>query len=445
MRNSIRRHLLLWQIGALLLTAALVSLVTYALAWNAFNRVRDFTLEQVAYTVVRHGVVTEPDEELEDRGQFLSQIWDADGDLVFTSDPVIDLPPQSNGLNVLRYLDREWHTYTVRERGLTIQVANTTANRQAMFARIVPWLILPMGLLIALLAGGIWLAVGRSLKPLLALREEIGHREPARLQPVTTQGLPEELQPLVQALNALLARLGEALRLQRRFVADAAHELRTPLTAVRLQAQLAQQARTPAEREAALTQLLAGVDRAAHLVQQLLDMARLAPEAGSRAPAPVALDDLARTVVIAFSSQADAAEIDLGLGASVPVRVLGQPDALRVLLDNLVDNALRYTPAGGRVDVEVGEAAGWARLTVADNGPGIPPAERERVFDRFYRLSGTDVPGSGLGLAIVREIVQQHGGRVRLLDSAGGGLTVQVDLPLADVPAGAGVAHAEPA
>lgn len=125
--------------------------------------------------------------------------------------------------------------------------------------------------------------------------------------------------------------------------------------------------------------------------------------------------------------------------------MLGQPDALRVLLDNLVDNALRYTPAGGRVDVEVGEAQGWARLKVADNGPGIPPAERERVFDRFYRLSGTDVPGCGLGLAIVGEIVRQHGGRVRLLDSAGGGLTVQIDLPLADVPAGAGVAHAEPA
>lgn len=435
MRNSIRRQLLLWQIGALLLTAALVSLVTYALAWNAFNRVRDFTLEQVAYTVVRHGVVTGPDDELEDRGQFLSQIWDADGELVFTSDPSIRLPPQANGLNVLRFNGSEWHTYTLRERGLTIQVANTTANRQAMFARIVPWLILPMGLLITLLAGGIWLAVGRSLKPLLALREEISHRQPARLQPVTTQGLPEELQPLAQALNALLARLDEALRLQRRFVADAAHELRTPLTAVRLQAQLVQQARTPAERELALTQLVGGVDRAAHLVQQLLDMARLAPEAGRRVPVPVALDDLARAVIIGFSSQAEAAGIDLGLGACVPVRVLGQPDALRVLLDNLVDNALRYTPAGGRVDVEVGEAEGWARVTVTDNGPGIPAEERERVFDRFYRLPGNEAPGSGLGLAIVKGIVDLHGGRIRLDDAAGGGLCVRVELPAAEPPA----------
>lgn len=445
MKNAIRRQLLAWQIGALLLTAALVSLVTYALAWDAFNRVRDYTLEQVAYTVVRHGVVSENDAELDDRGQFLSQIWDADGELAFTSNPEIKLPPQPNGLNVLDWQGSEWHTYTLRQQGLTIQVANTTANRQAMFARIVPWLSLPMGLLITLLASGIWLAVGRSLKPLLALGEEIGHREATTLQPVTTQGLPEELQPLAQAINALLARLDEALRLQRRFIADAAHELRTPLTAVRLQAQLAQQARTPAELEAALGQLLAGVDRAAHLVQQLLDMARLAPEAGRREPVPVALDELARNVIVGFSSQAETAGIDLGLGACVPVRVLGQPGALRVLLDNLVDNALRYTPAGGRVDVEVGEAEGWARLTVADNGPGIPPRERERVFDRFYRLSGTDVAGSGLGLAIVREIVRQHGGRVQLLDSADGGLSVQVDLPLADFPAVARGAHAQPA
>lgn len=432
MRNAIRRHLLLWQIGALLTTAALVSLITYALAWDAFNRVRDFTLEQVAYTVVRHGVVTEPDDELKDRGQFLSQIWDADGELVFTSDPDTHLPPQSNGLNVFDWQGSEWHTYTLRERGLTIQVANTTANRQAMFARIVPWLILPMGLLIALLAGGIWLAVGRSLRPLIALREEIVDREAARLQPVSTQGLPEELQPLAQALNALLGRLDESLRLQRRFIADAAHELRTPLAAVRLQAQLAQQAATPAEREAALDQLIGGVERATHLVQQLLDMARLTPESGQHVQTAVALDALARAAVIDFSSQAEAAGIDLGLGAHMPVRVRGQADNLRVLLDNLIDNALRYTPAGGRVDVAVGEAEGWACLTVADTGPGIPPHERERVFDRFYRLAGTEAPGSGLGLAIVKGIVDLHAGRIRLEDTAGGGLTVRVELPLAE-------------
>lgn len=434
MRNAIRRQLLAWQIGALLITAALVSLVTYALAWNAFNRVRDFTLEQVAYTVVRHGVVTEPEDALEDHGQFLSQIWDADGELVFTSDPEIALPPQPNGLHVLQWRGAEWHTYTLREAGLTIQVANTTANRQAMFAGIVPWMILPMGLLIALLAGGIWLAVGRALQPLTVLREEIGHREPDKLQPVATRDLPEELRPLAEALNDLLARLDAALRLQRAFIADAAHELRTPLAAVRLQAQLVQQACSPDEHEAGLAQLMAGVDRATHLVQQLLDLARLDPQANTEPVAAVDLCALARATVADFSAQAEAAGIDLGLAACTAATVAGRPRALRVLLNNLVDNALRHCPPGSRVDVAVQCQSDRASLIVRDNGPGIPPAERERVFDRFYRLPGSQAQGSGLGLAIVREIVQQHGGRVRLTDTPGGGLVVTVMLPLAAVP-----------
>lgn len=434
MNNAIRRQLLAWQIGALLITAALVSLVTYALAWNAFNRVRDFTLEQVAYTVVRHGVVTDSEDALEDRGQFLSQIWDADGELIFTSDPDIDLPQQPNGLHVLHWRGSEWHTYTLRERGLTIQVANTTANRQAMFARIVPWLILPMGLLIALLAAGIWFAVGRALRPLTALRDEIGQREPDKLLPLATHDLPEELRPLAEALNELLGRLDATFRLQRQFIADAAHELRTPLAAVRLQAQLVQQASSPAEREAGLAQLMAGVDRAAHLVQQLLDLARHDPRTNTEPVAAVDLCALARATVTDFSAMAEAAGIDLGLGSCEATVIQGRARALRVLLNNLVDNALRHCPPGSRVDVEVQRRAEATWLIVRDNGPGIPRVEHARVFDRFYRLPGTATPGSGLGLAIVREIAQHHGGRVLLADTPGGGLTVRVELP----PAAAG-------
>lgn len=431
--RSIRSRLLVWQVGALALTGLLVSLITYGLAWNGFNRVRDYNLEQIAYSVLRHGVVSESGEALsssEDHGQFVSQIWTADGRLDYTSRRDIPLPPLKNGRNVLRLGEDEWHVYTLRDGGLTIQVANTTANRAEMFARIIPWLILPMGLLIAGLGGLIWLAVGRALKPLEQVRREIGARDVASLHALDTRSLPEELAPLAGALNALLARLEEALALQRRFIADAAHELRTPLTAVRLQAQLAEQATDPQERQAALTQLIAGVDRAAHLVQQLLDMARLAPEANRFERVPVALDDLARKVVDGFSTQAEARDIDLGVGRCEPLTVPGEPGALRVLLSNLVDNALRYTPAGGRVDVEVGAAEGCAVIRVADNGPGIPPEARERVFERFCRLAPADIPGSGLGLAIVRDIVALHSGAIHLEDTPGGGLTVRVELPL---------------
>ncbi len=432
--GSIRARLLVWQIGALALTGLLVSLITYSLAWNGFNRVRDYNLEQIAYSVLRHGVVSESGEEgssSEDRGQFLSQIWDADGRLVYSSRPDIPLPPQKDGLHVLRLAEEEWHIYTLRNGGLTIQVAHTSANRAEMFARIIPWLFLPMGLLIAGLGGLIWMAVGRALQPLEQVRREIGTRDVATLHALDTSELPEELKPLAGALNALLARLDAALSLQRRFVADAAHELRTPLTAVRLQAQIAQQATSAQDRDAALTQLIAAVDRASHLVQQLLDMARLAPEANRGEMHPVALDDLVRQVVGEFSSQAEARAIDLGAGGCEPLTVPGEPGALRVLLGNLVDNALRYTPAGGRVDVEVTRGVDCAVLTVADNGPGIPVEARERVFERFCRLAPADIPGSGLGLAIVRDIVALHGGEIHLEDTLGGGLTVVVRLPLA--------------
>lgn len=429
--SSIRRQLIVWQISALVLTGLLVSLITYTLAWNAFNSVRDYGLEQIAYTVLRHAV--EPADGAEDnsadKGQFLSQIWDAKGRLVYVSDDDIDLPPQKDGLNTVHWAGEEWHTYTVRDGGLTIQVANTTRNREGMFTQIAPWLLLPLSVLVALLGFLIWTAVGRALTPLQRIRDDIGERDVTSLHALDTRDLPNEIQPVVEALNALLARLDAALLTQRRFVADAAHELRTPLTAVRLQAQLAQKTDAPDERATTLEQLMAGVDRAAHLVDQLLRMARLDPELQHKAFAPVRLDEVVKRVVGDFSGQAEARGIDLGVEECSPVRVSGQAEGLRIMVGNLVDNALRYTPAGGRVDVNLIWADGMALLTVSDTGPGIPVAERERVFDRFYRLGGADIPGSGLGLAIVRQVVELHSGNISLEDPPDGGLRVVVSLP----------------
>jgi len=431
--SSIRRQLIVWQISALVLTGLLVSLITYSLAWNAFNSVRDYGLEQIAYTVLRHGVEPADGEEdaAADKGQFLSQIWDAKGNLVYTSDDDIDLPPQKDGLNSVTRAGEHWHTFTVRDGGLTIQVANTTSNRQAMFTHIAPWLLLPLSVLVALLGFLIWTAVGRALAPLGRIRDEIGERDVTSLHALETRDLPNEIQPVVEALNALLARLDAALLAQRRFVADAAHELRTPLTAVRLQAQVAQKTDEPGDRAATLEQLMAGVDRAAHLVDQLLRMARLDPELQHKAFAPVRLDEVVKRVVGDFSGQAEAKDIDLGVEECSAVTITGQAEGLRVLIGNLVDNALRYTPAGGRVDVALRLADSTARLTVSDTGPGILASERERVFDRFYRLGGADIPGSGLGLAIVRQVIDLHGGSISLEDAPGGGLRVVGSLPAA--------------
>ncbi|HRH82139.1 MAG TPA: ATP-binding protein [Thiobacillaceae bacterium] len=431
--HSIRGRLLVWQISALVLTGLLVSYLAYSLAWSGFNRVRDYTLEQIAYSILRHGVETGPDEEITDQGQFLSQIWNADGSLSYASRPAPVLPPQPTGNGVVHWEGEEWHTFTLKQGGLVIQVANTSANRAAMFGRIVPWLLLPLSVLVAGLGALIWMAVGRALAPLERVRGEIGTRDVSSLHELPTAGLPEELSPLVGALNGLLDRLRQALSVQRRFTADAAHELRTPLTAVRLQAQIAQQAPSDAERREALEQLIAGVDRATHLVEQLLQMARLEPDAQQLPFAPLHLDELTRQVVAGLAVQADAVDIDLGLGQCDAIALSGHAPSLRAMLGNLVDNALRHCPPGSRVDVELHRHPQSAELLVRDNGPGIPAAERQRVFDRFHRLAGAQAPGSGLGLAIVRQVVDLHGGGIDLEDSRDGGLLVRVRLPARDM------------
>jgi len=430
--NSIRGRLLLWQISALLLTGLLTSVITYGLAWDAFNRIRDFSLEQIAYSVVRHGIEYENDEEVRnDRGQFVSQIWAADGSLFFSSlDEAVGPPRQAPGLHVLNWKDTEWRVYALKEGGLTIQVATTSASRSRRFAAVAPWLLLPLAVLVVVLSLLIRAAVTRALAPLGQVREEISQRGVQSLHTLDSRSLPDEVAPLVDTLNDLLVRLDQALVAQRRFIADAAHELRTPLTAVKLQAQIARRADNEAEREAALAQLSSGVDRAAHLVDQLLSMARLEPAARQAVFAPLALDALAKQVVADFSTLAEARDIDLGVGECQPLTLNGQAESLRMMLGNLVDNALRYTPGGGRVDVELRGEGGMARLSVSDNGPGIAAAERERVFERFQRLAGADIPGSGLGLAIVRQVVGLHGGQITLDDAPGGGLKVAVTLPL---------------
>ncbi len=429
--NSIRGRLLLWQISALLLTGFLVSVITYLLAWDAFNRIRDFGLEQIAYSVVRHGVEYDNDDDVRnDRGQFVSQIWAADGSLFYSSLDDVGPPPQRSGLHTVNWKGADWRVFSVKEGGLTIQVANTSENRTRKFASIAPWLLIPLAVLVGLLSFFIRAAVARALAPLEQVRGEIGRRGALSLHALESRGLPDEVAPLVDTLNDLLVRLDRTMTGQRRFLADAAHELRTPLTAVKLQAQIARRAKTGDERDAALAQLAEGVDRAAHLVDQLLGMARLEPDARQAPFAPVAMDALIKRAVADFSAQAEARDIDLGVGECLPVTLSGQAESLRMMLGNLIDNALRYTPRGGRVDVELQASDNTAELTVRDNGPGIPLAQRERVFERFQRLAGADIPGSGLGLAIVKQVVALHGGTVELGDAPGGGLTVKIRLPL---------------
>jgi two-component system OmpR family sensor kinase len=441
--KSIRQRLLLWQLGALVIAAALEGFISYQLAWDGFNRSRDSLLQSIAYSVVRHGMRPAPDHASPpapapnppdgpstDLGHFTTQIWTTSGRLIYSSLAAGGPPLQSPGLNVASWNGEDWRIYTLVEREQVVQVAVTAADRLERFGEILPGLLAPLGVLVLV----IWLlmhaAVRNALAPLNAWGRDLRRRQGDDLRAVGTQALPEELVPLGEALNQLLSRVQALLGSQRTLLADVAHELNTPLAAVKLQAQIARRS-GDATREAALDELDRGIERATHLVAQLLQMARLEPGVRERRNAPLRLDTLAAEVVAAFSARADARGIDLGLAPSEAAWVSGDEEDLRVLLNNLVDNALRHVPAGGRVDVQVTAEGGRVRLSVSDTGPGIPEADRERVLRRFVRLnpSPEDAHGSGLGLSIVARVAAQHGATLALDEREGGGLRVRIDLP----------------
>lgn len=439
--NSIRQRLLFWQISALIITSILVSALTYQLAWQAFNRERDFAMEQIAHSVVRHGA--RPGSPAagsplaaassKDLGRFISQVWSPSGEILYSSVTGTGPPLQSAGFHEVEWSGESWHVYTLVDPQQTVQVAKTSSDRAKGFAELAPWLLVPTGFLVLVLSILIHSAVSRALKPLDRLGRDIHRRNEQDLQPVPTRGLPTELTPLAQALNQLLKQVDDLLARQRQVLADAAHELNTPLAAVKLQAQLARRS-DEAGRDAALDELDKGIERSTHLVAQLLQMARLEPDVHERHPEPVRCDLMAAEVVAAFSAQADARRIDLGLESSDAATVCMDPEDFRVLLNNLVDNALRHTPVGSRVDVRVRQNGERVTVTVDDDGPGIDQAQRARALQRFVRLNPGDGTGSGLGLAIVAQIAEHNGGGIELAQSPRGGLSVAVRLPAHPAP-----------
>jgi two-component system OmpR family sensor kinase len=430
--NSIRRRLLAALLGALLLAGIAGSIATFLNARGEVDRLLDEELRQVALSLRDHArldlsrlerVSHDPDLRV------LVQIWDPAFEQPYSSRVANPMPRQDHeGYFSLSYEGRSWRVYTAMSGKQTIQVGQPARLRTELAAITAARLLLPVLLILPLLGILGWWIVGRGLAPLGSLANSLARRAPASLEPVPMVQAPIEVQPLVQALNSLLARLGDAFDTQRRFAADAAHELRTPLTALTLQIQIARRAASPEERDLALGRLEQGVKRATRLVQQLLTMARLDPDAAAQPFTDVDLSALAAAVLDERKLLAEKQNIALTLSAE-PVTLRGHEDALQILLANLVDNALRYTPVGGSVHVTVARDGGSVRLEVADSGPGIPDKERERVFDRFYRGPGAPAGGSGLGLAIVRQVAALHGATVTLSEGSGGGLVVSAHFP----------------
>ncbi|HWP13055.1 MAG TPA: ATP-binding protein, partial [Ramlibacter sp.] len=360
--------------------------------------------------------------------EFVTQVWSREGKLLHSSDEATALPFRSrSGLSVVDAGGDKWHLYTVVLEDGIVQAAQRASERESLARETASALILPALVMLAVMAGLLTLALRRGLAPLSRAAGEVTARSVEALHPIPLATHPPELHLLVGAINDLMARLGSALALQRHFLADAAHELRTPIAALRLQLQLLERAGSETQRQAAQDELRAGIARAQHLVEQLLQLSRLGPETPALQRESVDLGELARGAVGRFSARADEQRVDLGAVAAEPVTILADSQQLTILVNNLVDNALRHTPAGGAVDVTASLCDGRPCLSVADSGPGIPEPERARVFDRFYRAAGSaPSTGSGLGLAIVRAVAERHGAAVKLEDSARGGLLVRV-------------------
>jgi two-component system sensor histidine kinase TctE len=301
-------------------------------------------------------------------------------------------------------------------------VKRTRAMRDIVFQSLFPELLIALATLVI-----VWFGVKRGLQPLARLSEEIKARSAGDLRPIDAAGAPEEARPLVGALNGLLGEMSSANRMQQRFLADAAHQLRTPLAGLQTHTELALAQPMPDECRAQLEQVHRATIRTARLANQLLALARAEPGARS-ASAELDLKNIAGGEADAWVRQAVSRDIDLGFELE-SARIDGDAFLLREALSNLVHNALEYSPRGGRVTVRTGRRNGHAFLEVEDDGPGIPPAERGRVPERFYRMPGTPGTGSGLGLAIVREIAAGHGANLAILDSPAGGCRVGITFP----------------
>jgi two-component system OmpR family sensor kinase len=435
--SSLRARLLASLLGAVVVVGAVGGWVVYRNALAEADAFFDYHLQQTALILRDQPVQYLLSPQLPQTNasyDFVVQVWSLDGVRVYLSRPHAVLPQVTTlGFSTVATSEGRWRVFGVQALTSVIQVAQPLAVREKRAAELAVRTLTPFLLLLPVLGLFIWFAVGRALTPLERLTNQVKTRRVDALNPLPDEQLPEEVRPLVGALNDLLARLRAALERERAFMADAAHELRTPLTALHLQMEMLARAGDESERAAAMGTLSSGVQRVIHLVEQMLSLARQEPRADA-AHAPVRLDDLARDIVAELVPLADAGHIDLGVAAAEPATVAGDRDALCTLLRNLVDNAVRYTPTGGRVDVSVtAPAAGGdtgARITVSDDGPGIALDERDRVFDRFYRRPGTAPPGSGLGLAIVKAIADAHGATVQLGDGPGGkGLGVIVSFP----------------
>ena len=457
-QRSLFGEILDWMLAPLLLLWPMSVALTWLVAQGIANGPYDRELGQLAHGVAREmradpafdrGLAGRHDLRLAEptaallRSDDVDRVWyqvrSVQGELVAGDADLAPPPDERQPPDEVQFRDAVVHNDPVRvaclwvgtaagaNSGVVVQVAETFDKRSRLATEIIKGVILPQFVILPLAVLLVWFALARGIAPLNALQQRIRRRESQDLSPIDEHDVPEEVAPLVSAINDLLARLDQTMGTQKHFLADAAHQMKTPLAGLRMQAELAQReidaGGDPQSIKRSLKQIARSSQSAAHLVNQLLAMARAEDSEQARRVQEVPIAKLAREVVRDFVPRAMDKRIDLGYeGPDVDPpapRIVGQPVLVREMIRNLVDNALQYTPAGGTVTVRLMPDPLGQRmvLQVEDTGPGIPEAEREQVFQPFYRALGTDVDGSGLGLAIVKEIADKHGAIVTISDA----------------------------
>ena len=455
---TMRRQLLAWLAAPLFVLWTISALVDYDIATRSVVQAYDRSLLESAFDIGRQVKVLDgtvyvdlPEVavqmlQMRESGRTYYLVSGAGGRFI-TGDLDFPPPPEDLSFEGANYYDDVYQGKPVRvvavkipvESGgykghVTVQVAENLATRVDVLRQVLLRMMLPQALLILFAGLAVWYAVGRALVPLASLQRELATRSHRDLSPLPEQQAPEEVRPLIRAMNELLGRLSQALEAQQRFIADAAHQLRTPVAGIKTQMELVLRQSPAGEAQATLKQLQAATEQTTRLVNQLLSLARAEPGAGrSQGAEAIDLARLARDTTTEWVPRALARNIDLGFDSPLAAaHVEGDAFMLREMLNNLLDNAVRYTHPGGQVTVRVTPRGRGIVLAVEDNGPGIPDAERERVFERFHRILGTGAEGCGLGLAIVREIALSHGAEASLSSGANNaGTLVRVDFPKA--------------
>lgn len=433
--SSIRRWLLGWLIAGLAVAALLAGIGIFRTARSEANELFDYELRTVAISLPAD--IASTASALRDSAEFRGlsddrlfiETWDARGNSIYRSLEGIALPRFPAGIRTIERNEYHWRVFGMEQGSRFIQVAQPISVRDDLALRLALRTLWPLCLLIPALIVIVMLVVRRGLRPLKGISGALQMRSFNSLEPLRLEGrVPVELKPLVDALDDLLERLAAASQAQRVFIADAAHELRSPLAALKLQLQAVGRDASLAAGRQTLARIEGRLNRVIHLVNQILALAR---EDAEHAPAytSFSLRGLCERVVADHAPLAEAKRIDLGLECEEPAAgdaymVEADPHGMETLLANLIDNAIRYTQSGGKVDVTLRREPQGLRVSVSDNGPGIEPAERARVSDRFYRIAGTKEQGSGLGLAIAQEIARHHHAALDIGDSPEGGLRV---------------------